>query len=522
VRPSNPRPLEARPLAVLLLVAALALGAAPPASAQPGSLTPEALAATIDAVLADTAFADSFWGVHVVDLASGRTLYARNPGHNFVPASTMKLLTTAAALESLGPEYRYTTALYYDVAPTGDGHLVVRGSGDPTISDRRFTTHFPTDGDPHTVFRQWADSLRTREITRISGHVLGDDRAFSGRLLGAGWAWDDEPSPFAAQIAALSFNEGRLTVSATGTVAGRRATVRVEPETDYVFIANRTETRPPQGGARHDVRRDPGSNAIWIESEVPQGQTLTRTVSVHNPARYFVHVLRAVLREEGIAVDGDPVAGDDWPDPFDYGRMVRVATHTSPPLAEIAAVTNKTSQNLYAEHLLRTLGAERCEEARARASRARAGRLECGSPEAGLLAAEDLFERAGMRTSRMRLRDGSGMSPYNMLAPSDLTSLLAYMWAHPDPGVRDTFVASLAVGGRDGTLRGRFTDGPGRGAVLAKTGTVTGARNLAGYVTTAGGTPLAFALLTNQFGTTTGRVTRGQDAIVEALARYRR
>ena len=113
------------------------------------------------------------------------------------------------------------------------------------------------------------------------------------------------------------------------------------------------------------------------------------------------------------------------------------------------------------------------------------------------------------------------MSPYNMLAPIDLTNLLRYMWNHPDSNVRDTFIASLAVGGQDGTLSRRFTTGPANGRVYAKTGTVTGARNLAGYVQVPGGPPVAFAILANQFGTSTSNVTRAQNNIVEAITSYR-
>jgi serine-type D-Ala-D-Ala carboxypeptidase/endopeptidase (penicillin-binding protein 4) len=508
-------------LIVLIVLAATWSAALRPVSAQPA-----ALVATIDAVLADTAFADAFWGIHIVDLATGRTVYSRNAVNNFIPASTMKLLTTAAALEALGPDFRYTTGLYLHGERRGDrldGHLVVRGSGDPTISDRQFAPLYPIDGDPHAVFRQWADSLQARGVRRITGHVIGDDGVFDDLLLGNGWAWDDEPTAFAAQISGLSFNEGRLRITTVGAAPGRQSTVLVEPATDYVNIVNRTRSLSSQSTARSVIRRDQGGNTIWLDSEVPQGQSVSRLVSVHNPTRYFVHALRGVLRDSGVAVDGDPVDGSDWREVFNYGQMVRVATHSSPPLSEIAAVTNKVSQNLYAEHLLRTLGAERCGEARLRAAaRGRsAARLICGSAEAGLLVAEDLFERAGMRAERMRLRDGSGMSPYNMVSPIDLTALLTYMWSHPDPAVRDAFVNSLAVGGEDGTLRGRFTQGPAHRNVWGKTGTVTGARNLAGYVTTASGTPVAFALLANQFGTTTNRVTTAQDRIVDALARHR-
>ncbi len=510
-----------------LLLTLLTAPAALPAEAQPTS--PETLRASIDAVLADTAFADAFWGVHVVDLATGETLYAHDAGHNFVPASNQKLLTTAAALDALGPDFRYETRLYLDGArrdSTLDGNLVVRGSGDPTISDRRFEPDYPTDGDPLAVFRGWADSLKAFGVRAVTGHVVGDDDAFDDLLLGNGWAWDDEPTPYAAQISALSFNEGRLRISAEGTAPGRRARVEVEPETDYVFVANRARTVGRNDRGDSELRREPGSNTIWLESEVPAGREYRRTVSVHNPTRYFVHALRDVLRAEGVAVDGDPVDGDDWQAQhrLDYGSMTLAATHTSPPLAELVALTNKESQNLYAEHLLRTLGSTHCGVARARAEEAgyrRPERVDCGSAEAGLLAAGRLFERAGMRTERMRVRDGSGMSPYNMVAPVDLTALLAAMWGHEDEGVREAFVQSLAVGGGDGTLERRFRRGRARGNVRAKTGTVTGAKNLSGYVTSAAGTPLAFSILTNLYGTTTGTVTRAQDAIVELLAGYR-
>ncbi len=504
----------------LFVVLALVVGWSAGAVAQPSA---RGLETTISTILADTSLADGFWGIHVVDLESGAELFSMNAGHNYIPASNMKVLTTAAVLDALGPDYRYTTRLYAsgDIrGSTLDGHLVIRGTGDPTISDRRFTTHYPTDGDAFEVFRQWSDSLKAQGITSVTGHVIGDASYFDDELLGAGWAWDDEPTPFAAQISALSFNEGRLSISATGTSLGSRARVRVEPDNDFVYVVNRSQT--VASGARHQIRRDQGGNTIWFESEVPRGQTVSRTVSVHNPTRYFVHSLRALLRDEGITVSGDPVIGEDWWQGLDYGQMRSIATHTSPPMSELISVTNKVSQNLYAEHLLRTLGAERCATARRRATERRRDpdRVRCGSSEAGILASEPLFERAGMRVDRMRLRDGSGMSPYNMLSPLDLTALLQYMWNHPDASIRQAFVESMAIGGVDGTLRRRFSQSPANGSVFAKTGTVTGARNLAGYATTASGRPVAFAVLTNLFGTSTGRVTRAQDEIVEAIVRH--
>ena len=339
---------------------------------------------------------------------------------------------------------------------------------------------------------------------------------FDDTELGNGWAWDDVPSPFAAEISGLSFNEGRIVVTARGERIGRRAELSWDPgDTDYVYFVNKTETVRSRSDADREIRRERGGNTFWIESEVPVGESLKQTVSVFNPTRYFVHVLRTTLRADGIYVDGDPVDVDDWRDKPEYRRLIPVATHASRPLSEIVALTNKESQNLYAEHLLKTLGAVRCPEDRP-------DDVDCGSAEAGLLAAAPLFERAGMDLETMRLRDGSGVSPYNAVSPEDVVGLLRTMWVHPDPRVTEAYVRSLAVGGVDGTLSGRMRSGRARGNVRAKTGTVTGARNLSGYVTTAAGTPLAFSLLANNFGTSTGRVTRAQDDIVELLARYGR
>ena len=499
-------------------VALALLLTAVPAFAQPSVAR---LGAAIDALLDAPAFDDAHWGVHVLDLDTDETLYDRNAQKNFIPASVQKLFTTAAALDALGPDFRYTTTLWADGTVRDSaltGHLVVRGSGDPTISDRRFDEGFPTDGDPVALFRAWADSLQAAGIASVTDHVIGDDDVFDDTELGNGWAWDDVPYRSAAEISGLSFNEGRFTVTATGTRPGQAADLTWEPiDTDYVYFINRTATVGARGQRDREVRRERGGNTFWIESEVPAGKTLRQTLTVHNPTRYFVHVLRETLRAEGVAVDGDPVDIDDWRDKPNYSRLRRIATHTSRPLSEIAALTNKESQNLYAEHLLKTLGAVRCPTGDDRPEN-----MDCGSAWAGMRAARPFFERAELDLQHMRLRDGSGLSPYDLTAPEDVTALLRTMWIHPDPVVTDAFINSLAVAGEDGTLQGRMRRGRTRGNVRAKTGTVTGAKNLAGYVTTADGVTLAFALLCNNFGTSTARVVQVQDAIAELLASYRR
>jgi len=200
---------------------------------------------------------------------------------------------------------------------------------------------------------------------------------------------------------------------------------------------------------------------------------------------------------------------DDLDRPLDYGAMQRVATHASPPLSEIVAETNRRSQNLYAEHLLRTLGALRFE-----------GRGVPGSAEAGVAAMSDFLMSAGIAPEAIRIIDGSGLSFMDRVTPRQLVQVLTAMHAHADPAVRDAFYDSLPVGGESGTLAGRYRSGPARGNVRAKTGFINGVRTLAGYVTSAEGHRLAFALLCNGYSVPTARVNAAQDAVVELLAAY--
>ncbi|MDQ3557577.1 MAG: D-alanyl-D-alanine carboxypeptidase/D-alanyl-D-alanine-endopeptidase, partial [Gemmatimonadota bacterium] len=221
--------------ALLVAVAAACAPAAPsraPAPARTASPT-AALRASLDSLFADTLFAHAHWGVHVRSLDRGDTLFQLNDRRMFVPASNVKLLTGAAALETLGPDFRFRTR----VAATGPvrdgvlrGDLVVRGGGDPTISGRFHP-------DPRAVFRAWADSLASRGVRRITGRIVGVDSVFDNVPLGRGWAWDDLDAPYSAEISGLLFNEGALTVRALpdpGAPGGVR--VATDPPTGYVPI----------------------------------------------------------------------------------------------------------------------------------------------------------------------------------------------------------------------------------------------------------------------------------------------
>jgi len=474
--------------------------------------SPRPLQATLDRVLDDPAYETAFWGALVLDLRDSTVLYARHARQNFTPASVTKLFITAAALEQLGPDFRYVTRLLAD-GPVVDGvlqgNLIVRGAGDPAIGGRF------TDGDRTATFRAWADSLRRRGIHRIAGDLIGDDDYFDDTPLGTGWSWDDLTYWYAAEISALSFNDNCVDVTIEARRPGEPGRLTWEPPTTYVTLINQTYTTPAGQQLKEGYRRLPGTNTIVLFSRVPEGRRDTESLTVHNPTRYFVHVLREVLLAEGIAVEGQPVDVDELSTKPDYTapNLWTVATYTSPPLSEIVRVINRRSQNLYAEMLLRTLGAERPVPD---------STLAPGSAEMGLAAAARTWLRAGIDTSRVQLVDGSGLSAQNLVSPEATVRLLAYMAAHPDRAVWRAFYASLPTGGEEATtLQNRFRAGRARGNVRAKTGTISNTSALAGYVRTAGGRLLAFAIFCNHYTVPTRQVRRTIDAFVEHLARSR-
>jgi D-alanyl-D-alanine carboxypeptidase/D-alanyl-D-alanine-endopeptidase (penicillin-binding protein 4) len=474
--------------------------------------TARQLQEAIDQVLDRAAFENATWGVLVMDLEQDEVLYRRNPRQSFIPASITKLYTTAAALDLLGPDYRYRTPLYTDgdvVDGVLRGNLIVRGSGDPVIGGRF------NDGDLTEAFRNWADALLAAGIHRIEGDIIGDDDVFDDLPLGYGWSWDDEPYWYSAEISALSFNDNCVDFSITGQGAGQAATIAWEPmQTDFVTVRNATYTLPADSSLIEGYARERGSNAFNLYSRVPAGRVDRESLSVRNPTLYFVHVLRAALVEAGLSISGRAVDADDLSiKPAYDGSLRQVALHTSPPLSDIVRVINKRSQNLYAEQVLKTLAAERP---------VMDDDLTPGSAEMGVAAAMRTFARARIDTSRIQLVDGSGLSRMNLVTPEMTAGLLHYFWHHPAAEVRTAFLESLPIGGVDGSLQGRFTSGPGQGNVRAKTGTVSNASTLSGYVNSGAGTPLIFVIMGNHYTVPTSEVRAAQDEVVTLLARYPR
>lgn len=453
-------------------------------------------------------FDDAEWAVLIYDLESGTPIYGWNENKNMIPASNTKLYTTATALDKLGADFSYTTHVLSDGSIDGnvlDGNLIVVGSGDPVIGGRY------NDGDIVKTFKDWADSLKAMGINQIDGDIIGDDNYFDDVPLGPGWMWDDETYWYSAEVSALSLNDNTIDLTATGTRPGEPARIEWEPSnTPYVTVFNNTVTVHADSSGENNYVRRRASNIVDVSSEVPAAKSVTRYVTISNPTQYFVTVLRDELVQEGIKVNGNPVDADNIStNNYREGSAIHLASHTSVPMSEIVKAINKPSHNLYADMVLKTLAAENNIEQEMEPA---------GSWKGGIEQVKQFLGTAGADTSKTLLVDGSGLSRYNLVTADMTIDLLRYMWNHDDQQVFSAFYESLPIGGVDGTLSGRYPSGAARGNVRAKTGTVSYASSLSGYVNSADGHPIAFSIMANHFSVPTSQVRATQDYIVEQLA----
>ena len=490
--------------ALVLLLGVSACHAAPrpalgPASPDPGRTAQ--LQRDIQTILATPALTRSYWGILVRSAKTNDTLYSLNADKLLMPGSTMKIVTLAAAAERLGWNYVYDTHL----VATGsiedgvlNGDLIVVGSGDPSILDGEVVAS--------GVFAGWVETLKSSGIRTITGRIIGNDNAFDHETLGPGWAWDDLPGRDAAGVSALQYNENTVQATITpGRAIGAAAMVRFAPPGSGLDLDNELTTAAPGTAPSVFARRSAGSPRLELHGSIPlAGEPVIRIFSVDNPTLFFVTVLRDTLISHGIEVRGPAVDVDDVKDAPAAGEGTVLGIHHSPPLSTLAIRLMKNSVNMYAETLLKTLGAS------------------AGAPtfETGRMTAARTLEPWGVSPAGVVQVDGSGLSRYNYVTAEALVTVL--MHVDRDDGLRQPFERSLPIAGRDGTLAARMKGTAAEGNARAKSGTLANVRSLAGYVTSADGEPLVFAIDGNNFGTMPEDAIAAIDAIVVKLAEFKR
>jgi serine-type D-Ala-D-Ala carboxypeptidase/endopeptidase (penicillin-binding protein 4) len=507
------------PLAVLLVV---------PLLAAPVKPLPDRIAS----VLSAPDLSRGFWGIEVVSLTTGETLYSQNADKLFTPASNTKLFTTAAALALIGPDYKFRTT----VETTGtldrygrlNGDLVLVGHGDPNLSGRELPYDLKTqrNDDPIQALETLADTLVQKGVKFIDGDIVADDSYFAFERYGEGWSQDDLVWGDGAPVSALTINDNVVFVNILpADRPGEKAFVSVKPFADYYRLDNRIITTPAGTGRKFFVNREPGSTTLTLWGNMPLDDAgANEALAIEDPAEFAAGLFRQLLEKRGIVIYGKqrthhtelatlstfsvtataPSHGGSGSDgqarPLKHDQPITLASYESKPLLQDVRVINKVSQNLHAEILLRLLGRERG---------------NAGTIEGGLEVLRGFLTQAGISSDQYVFYDGSGLSRQNLVTPHAIIQLLRYCATQPWGGA---YKATFPIAGVDGSLTDRLTAPRLQNRITAKTGSLGGVKALSGYTTTDAGQVVAFSILSNNFNLPAKRVTDAIDELVQTIA----
>jgi D-alanyl-D-alanine carboxypeptidase/D-alanyl-D-alanine-endopeptidase (penicillin-binding protein 4) len=478
-----------------------------------------AFRARVDAVLSRADAARAYWGILIADANSGETLYELNSDHYFAPASNAKVFTTALAMATLGPNYRIRTTLESKGLLGGDGHLagdlLLIGRGDSDFSNRKF----PYSGKPEREgpaeqpLAEMTDRAVARGLREVDGDIVADDSYFPYDPYPAGWAVGDLFFKFGAPVSAIDFNDNIVSVEVQpGPRMGEPATILTEPRAAIDTMSYEIATGPAGGESEFAVVRQPGPKFILLRGTIPlNASPATLDLAMIEPAETSALALKQLLEARGVKItggirvehapppestpSGEPIIPKVDPS-SEHPNATILVEHISQPLLETIRVTNKESQNLHAELLLRAVGRER---------------TGVGSTAAGLQVERTFLKTAGIADGDVVLSDGSGLSPGDLVTPRAMVALLRYVAAQP--WGRD-FISSLPVAGVDGTLQYRMNKTAASRRIEAKTGEIEHTRALSGYATTMGGEHLIFAVFYNN----NPRSGAGTSAPIDAIA----
>ncbi len=484
----------------IIFGAALAGAKAPSAKAQPAKakgLDAKQLADELRKLADAPALRRANSAIAVMDLSTGEWLFTHNPDQPLVVASNNKLATTAAALELLGPDFEFTTTVYANgkLLANGvlDGDLVVTGRGDPSISGRFH------QGKSTAVMEQWAEAVAKAGIRKVQGGIIADDTYFDRQHLHPDWPQGQFQAWYCAPVSALSFNDN--CVFLTVRPAARQGDVAIAstaPPTSYVTLVTTCRTsRARLGNNRVLVSRRMGDNRITISGDVRhQGAPFHTWLTVHEPALYAATVFAEVLEAKGIQVGGQVRL---LAPPLRIDPAAREIITTTSSLKDAVTVANRNSQNFYAEQILKTLAREK------------AGK---GTWPAGAGVVRKFLADAGV-TGNFTYTDGSGLARSNRFTARQVVQLLHYANSRRWVAI---YRSSLAEPGEEGTLSRRLA--VLKGHLYAKTGYISGASALSGYLDTRGARLVAFAILVNDFRLSLADVRAAQDALCLKLSEY--
>lgn len=467
------------------------------------------LSKRLDRVLDQPPFNRANWGVVLMDSA-GKVLFERNADRFFIPASNTKLVVGAVASALLPPDYVAHTSVYgAGVLEEGvlRGDLVIYGRGDPTASRRCYGLDTLAAGACDSLWTRVdaiADSLVARGVQHVAGAIVGDGSFFETRTVHEAWETYDLNWWYAAPVSGLGFNDNSINLTwRAGPRVGAPAVITYEPDLGYFQFENRTRTVLAGERRTIDFFREPGTMRLWAEGTVPEDTTSRREYfALPDPNQYFAVALRAALARRGVSVAGPTLSTTDSTRYGDARQTPALATVHSRPLTDLLFPILNSSQNWFAETLLKLLGREKLGE---------------GSWDAGLkVERQFLVDSIRLDSTAFSLSDGSGLATGNLATPRAFAQILVFTWRHPN---RAAFLRALPRAGQAGSLKDRFRGSPLDGRVVAKTGSIRHVNALSGYVERARGGPLVFSILVNNHTARYADALRQIDSVVVEMVK---
>lgn len=451
-----------------------------------GGLRAADVKTVINGIAASPGIKNASWGLSVKDAATGKVIEEHDPRLNLVPASILKVLVTAAALEKLGPERTFKTGLYYDGAVSNgflNGNIYIKGGGDPSLGSQFIKEAAPLE----EVFKVWTEAVKAAGINALNGSVAGDDSAFESVQPGS-WGWEDIGNYYSAQPSALTLNDNLYKVyfKPSSALGGEAAVLRTEPHIEGLRFKNYVKTGPKGSGDNGYVYAFPGQFQAVLRGTIPQGSPeFPVKGALPDPALFAAQSFNSWLARSGINSSKKPYRGA----PAQGAELTPLTETVSVPLRDIVRVTNKRSFNLYAELLLRQLGG--------------------GKPDAGLSEVRSFVSGAGAEVSELELADACGLSTRNTAKAETFTDVLRYVLGKT---YFPEFYDSLVYPGdpaATGHVRNLGKATPLEKNLRLKSGSLNGVRSYTGYLRTKKGKTLVFTSIMNNYS--------AQPASVDAL-----
>lgn len=459
--------------------------------------------AKIDALSKDAALKHAGLGVAIVDVESGKTIASKNAQQSLLPASTLKVVTTASAIAMLGADYTFETKLEYTgkiVDGNLQGDLIIRGQGDPTLGSDRMEAAT----DYEEVMSTFIRTIQQQNIQCVEGQVIGDASYFASDINGKGWQWIDLGNYYASGVWGLNFHENLyyLHFAQTSKLGGQPKISLVSPEVDGLTFVNELTSAGAKTGDNAYIYGAPYTPTRVVRGTIPVGnKTFKIKGAVPDAPLWAAELLTTQLEHNGINTSQKVASNMSWDTPISNTKVLY--THRSPKLSTIVERTNMKSVNLYCESMLRTIGKHK---------------QDVGSAEAGVEAIQAFWEDRGLSFDGVKLEDGSGLSKNNVVTASFMAKFLRKVYK--DKNIYPHIKASLPIAGQSGGMKYMLRNTNGAGKVIAKTGSLSNVRAFAGYVTTKTGKTLSFSIMVNNYTCSGGQLRKKLEPLLLAMTTY--